>query len=427
MAFATPASRDLFESDYRAALVKCNEATTPKTRKSKAKIVNLWYEYCKEVHQSLALRDITDPEARLSHLLAFGLRYRRGGQTGKPVRAGTVKKALLAVGQGITHLGLSDPRKLSGSSDFHPLLVSFFKTLEDEDGPATRAYPANITILQGILEALEFEHDVHGPFNRHVLDLCIIGFFWLLRPPEYLYSSPEEARSQAFLLSHIYLTMDGGVFPALLAPLNDESDLVRLTHANLEFSDQKNAVKGERIGHQATDDPNFCPAKALGHIALRLKRAGATHDRKIHEFYYEAQNKWVNTKPSHVTNALRHSAKLLEHVTGIDPAHISARSLRPGGATALLCACVDKDSVQLLGRWKSDAMLRYLRIQAAIHSHHYAQRMLDHGKYTFAPQALSTHGAMVPIQAPRIVQILTGALAHDEVYDYSDDEADQDS
>ena len=34
---------------------------------------------------------------------------------------------------------------------------------------------------------------------------------------------------------------------------------------------------------------------------------------------------------------------------------------------------------------------------------------------------------MVPIQAPRIVQILTGALAHNEVYDYSDDEADQDS
>ena len=98
MAFATPASRDLFESDYRTALVKCDQATTPKTRKSKAKIINLWYKYCKEVHQSLALRDITDQEARLSHLLVFGLRYHQGGQTRKPVRAGTVKKALLPVG-----------------------------------------------------------------------------------------------------------------------------------------------------------------------------------------------------------------------------------------------------------------------------------------------------------------------------------------
>ena len=72
-------------------------------------------------------------------------------------------------------------------------------------------------------------------------------------------------------------------------------------------------------------------------------------------------------------------------------------------------------------------MLRYLCIQATTHRHQYAQRMLDHGKYTFAPQALSTNGDMVPIQAPSIVQLLTGALTHDKVYNFSDDEANEDS
>jgi hypothetical protein len=32
---------------------------------------------------------------------------------------------------------------------------------------------------------------------------------------------------------------------------------------------------------------------------------------------------------------------------------------------ALLCAHVDTDTIQLLGRWRSDEMLRYLHIQAA--------------------------------------------------------------
>ena len=61
----------------------------------------------------------------------------------------------------------------------------------------------------------------------------------------------------------------------------------------------------------------------------------------------------------------------------------TTRGLRPGGATALLCAGVDPDLIQLLGRWLSDAMFRYLRVQAA--TKRLSQLMLEHGTYTFAP------------------------------------------
>jgi hypothetical protein len=40
---------------------------------------------------------------------------------------------------------------------------------------------------------------------------------------------------------------------------------------------------------------------------------------------------------------------------GIQPHEIDARSLRAGGDTALLCANVDPNKIQILGRWKSDA------------------------------------------------------------------------
>ena len=90
---------------------------------------------------------------------------------------------------------------------------------------------------------------------------------------------------------------------------------------------------------------------------------------------------------------------------------ISARSLRPGGATALLCAGIDPDRIQLLGRWKSDAMFRYLRIQAATHSQNCAQLMLDHGACTFVPTSFQAAG--LPQEAPATMRQV---LDHDELY-----------
>ena len=74
--------------------------------------------------------------------------------------------------------------------------------------------------------------------------------------------------------------------------------------------------------------------------------------------------------------------------TDLRPSDIDARSLRAGGATALLCAGIDADTIQLLGRWKSDAMLRYLHIAANPVVHTYASQMFAGGHYSFRPGLL---------------------------------------
>ena len=48
----------------------------------------------------------------------------------------------------------------------------------------------------------------------------------------------------------------------------------------------------------------------------------------------------------------------------IKPADISARSTRPGGTMALLCAGVGADRIRLVARWRSDELYRYLHVQA---------------------------------------------------------------
>ena len=171
----------------------------------------------------------------------------------------------------------------------------------------------------------------------------------------------------------------------------------------LEFADQKNGVKGERLGHAATDDPFLCPCKALGRLCLHLQEHNASPDTPLHHHFNASDNNWYEVTSTFITNALRHAAKYVQEDTGILPHLISARSLRPGGATALLCANVDPNTIQLLGRWRSDAMLRYLRVQAHAFRSNFAQQMLSAGNFTFAPGADSSEELPVPQNLPAAV------------------------
>ena len=117
--------------------------------------------------------------------------------------------------------------------------------------------------------------------------------------------------------------------------------------------------------------------------------------------YYDSHGRLSYITSTHITNGLRHAMIALQEYTGIEPSLLSVRSLHPGGATALLCAGIHSDVIMLLGRWKSDAMFRYLRIQAHTLTTNLSQQMLDHGSYTFAPGAYTAHNQPLPREAPR--------------------------
>jgi hypothetical protein len=52
---------------------------------------------------------------------------------------------------------------------------------------------------------------------------------------------------------------------------------------------------------------------------------------------------------------------------------------------ALLCARVDTDLIRLIGRWRSDAMLQYLHVQAVPIMVPMAAHMLAGGAYSLQP------------------------------------------
>jgi len=64
---------------------------------------------------------------------------------------------------------------------------------------------------------------------------------------------------------------------------------------------------------------------------------------------------------------------------------VSARSMRASGAMALLCAEVDPVKIQLMGRWRSDCMLRYLFVQADSIVRDFSTQMIACGDFSFLP------------------------------------------
>ena len=64
---------------------------------------------------------------------------------------------------------------------------------------------------------------------------------------------------------------------------------------------------------------------------------------------------------------------------------------------ALLCGRVDRDVIQLVGRWRSESVFHYLHAQALPLVNNLASTILHHGSYTLLP------GTDIPPQAAAII------------------------
>ena len=141
------------------------------------------------------------------------------------------------------------------------------------------------------------------------------------------------------------------------------------------------------IAQSCSLDPHCCPVKALVRLVLRHRRYFVLNNIPfdgsvpLASFYFN--NKRLRIKSTEVTKHIQQAARTLFDETGIDPDDLTAQSLLAGGAMALLCARCDTDQIKLLGRWHSDAMMRYLHQEAQPVLQQLARKMFNSGQYTF--------------------------------------------
>lgn len=210
--------------------------------------------------------------------------------------------------------------------------------------------------------------------------MIALAFFFLLRPGEYTGTASDTT---PFRLIDLRLAV--GNHYVNLATAAD-ADLDATTFASLTFTTQKNGVRGEVLALGRSGHPHLCPVLAAVRRVKHLRRFNADPTTPL-AMYFE-NNAWRPVSPADISSILRTAVLALgPHNLGFTPSDISARSLRASGAMALLCAHVDTDIIRLLGRWRSDEMLRYLHLQAEPVMRHFSSRMLQGGQFTLHPNS----------------------------------------
>lgn len=213
-----------------------------------------------------------------------------------------------------------------------------------------------------------------------IADMIVLAFFFLLRPGEY---TATKSDTTPFRLCDVRLSVGGqyiDIFTATPELLNTAD------FASLTFTDQKNGVRGEVIGMSVSGDPHFCPVKALVRRIIHLRAHNAAPIMPL-GMYFD-RNRWRPVSPTAITATLRAAVTFLGPSTlGFLPKDVTARCLRAAGAMALLCARVDTDVIRLIGRWRSDEMLRYLTVQAEPVMRNYSRRMLTYGDFVLHPNS----------------------------------------
>ena len=333
-----------------------------------------WNVHCASLNIRPDLTTIADPVPILQ-LFAYRVRTGMLAAKGRDVKKRSVEQYLRSVGQVFAGVGTPDPRLDDvGAVDFR--IRRQLAKYANEDPAPTRVRPVLLTLLLHIHERARKQSER----AQHIADLCLLAFFFLLRPGEYCrggtdtQSAPFRIRDVNFFVGHVRHNA-----ATATASVMSTADYVSLT-----FSDQKNGVKGEAIGHGRASHGVADPISILAAIVTRLRHQGASPDTALSAIRTSAAS-WRTIPATEITAALRTGTRQIGKSIGLAPEDVSARAMRAGGAMALLLGNVDTDKIKMLGRWKSDAMMVYLHTSARPLMQRFADVMVEHGEYSQVP------------------------------------------
>jgi hypothetical protein len=270
-------------------------------------------------------------------------------------------------------MGSVDPRlNQHGALDFR--LTALFQAWKHDDDPPSRVKPLPLHIVAQVWATADAEAT---PVSRAAAQCLTLGFYFLLRPGEYL----GPPRPALFRLRDVQFWVGSR---ALATATCSDADLLATTFVALTFTQQKNGVRNETIGHGRSGHPHLCPVLALASRVIMLRTQSATPETTLNAVRAHPAAPFQYITSASLTTRIR--AALHLHP---DPAYaladVSIRSTRAGGAMALLCAGVDSDRIRLVGRWRSDEMYRYLHVQAQPVMTGLSAAMLQGGAFRLTP------------------------------------------
>ena len=373
MSTLDPVKAHRFRCDIGIAQTTVLQGVSPGRASSAATAWTKWLEFTDDVGLDPFLQAFQD---KVPILQVFVHRVHIGelAANSNPVRSRTAEDYVRHVAQAFLQVGAVDPRLNSAHKiDFR--LQRTLKAWKSSDPAPDRVKPIPITVIRRIATLAQTTMAGDTTFCA-ISDMIVIAFFFLLRPGEY-----TDNNNNPFRLADVQLFIGDTRINLSTAPLEQ---VQQARFASLTFTNQKNGVRGEVIGLARSGDPYVCPVQAIIRRVLYLRQHSAPSNTPIARVF----NTTATVTAEAITTCLRDAVAYIGPDLGFLPCDVSARCLRAAGATALLLAKVDPDVIRLIGRWRSDEMLRYLHVQAYPLMRNYAEQMLSAGMYTLIPNHL---------------------------------------
>jgi hypothetical protein len=262
------------------------------------------------------------------------------------------------------------PVHLPGSAQLRPATRALFNAFSNADPAPKRQRAITPKLLRAMytLAGLEFEETRDNPAAIST-DLAILGFFFAMRSCENT-TTPQPGLTKTVPQDH------PGISQAV--------------YVTLRFADQKNRDKDARRTQRRTDDPVLCPVRRAASLIGRIRRlvpafAGST---TINSYTHQTNQGPVTLQlaSGFLRSQLRHTCSTLggKKVFGFDSMDIGTKSIRSGAAMGLFLANHSTERIMLMGRWKSQAFLVYIRPQVIEWTNNMSGDMIRHDSYTDA-------------------------------------------
>ena len=222
--------------------------------------------------------------------------------------------------------------------------------------------------------------------QRAISQLTIGAFFFACRSCEYLkVPKQDQHQTKQLTLGNIAFSKDGNVI------LHSNPNLHLADSVSLTFESQKNDKKSETITQWNTDHTFLCPVKQWAAIVKRIgSYPGSSMTTKVSAVLVHGRISHITQKQ--VNDALRDGVKAYgESKLQILASEVGTHSLRSGSAMAMYLGGIPVYAIQLIGRWKSDSFMKYLRKQIEQFTLGISSKMLTMQVFQHVPSHTSSN------------------------------------
>ena len=285
----------------------------------------------------------------------------------------TIRSSISSLVSSFRESGRPNPTK-DEDMELGWVLHRLFRAFKNDDPKIAHQKAVPISVISELGKRQNTETE------RSLAQLTVAAYFFACRSCEYLkVPQDEKRRTEILRLRNIRFFKDG---KEVHAP---SPHLHLVDSVSLTFEMQKNQEKFDTVTHGTTDHETLCPVKQWAAVVNRIwSYPGATIDTPVSAV-------WRYDRIEHLTseeliNALRDAVFAVgEDSLGFKASEVGTHSIRSGAAMQMYLGECPVYTIMLIGRWSSNAFLRYIRKQIEQFSHNVSRRMLTFMSHRHIP------------------------------------------